>query len=171
MKPFKNPYDTEGATLGKDESRVFTEVSTADYLLIRLIRPQTGTIKNVMGLLWQQFCYELRERNITDHTACQQFEEFVSNCRIIPADEYNVLSRAAAALKIHPEPPVRNRPPGRPRRHTAKTDGVDDRGGTPSIHPDSANQPPIVANVQSVDSVQPGEEGGTTKGEGHDKNL
>ena len=91
MKRFLNPYES----LPQDQQkRVQVDVSGSDYYLIKLLRPNSGTISGVVGHLWQQLCYELRERGITDNTRCVDFEQFVANCRIISGDDYNHYCRS-----------------------------------------------------------------------------
>jgi len=90
-RSFHNPY--EGMT---EVGRVTTDISRADYMLIKLLRPTSGTISGTLGLLWSKLCFELRERNITDNAVVEQFETFVANCRIISNDEYDSLSAESA---------------------------------------------------------------------------
>src|SRR5512146_3120580 len=93
---FTNPY------AGQDNlHRLTTMVSDADYSLIKLIRVQTATLATTQNLLWFKLCQQLREYGITDISKCSQFEDFITNCRIISADEYDKLVFAAAQWEQH----------------------------------------------------------------------
>lgn len=88
-KPFTNPYEKFDAC---SESQMLCFVDPADKDLLRTIRTGAqGTFTITMGLLVQQLCNELRNRQITDAANREQFESFLTNMRIVDADEYEGL--------------------------------------------------------------------------------
>ena len=103
VKRFLNPYESLPQ---EQQKRVQVDVSGSDYYLIKLLRPNSGTISGVVGHLWQQLCYELRERGITDNTRCDDFERFVANCRIISGDDYERYSRSERLYGSTPSGPL-----------------------------------------------------------------
>ena len=79
MTTFKNPY----AHLSTSETaQAVIRYPKGDSQFLKLIRPQTGTITGVLGLLLQKLCHELRTREITDVSKCAEFEHFIANCVI-----------------------------------------------------------------------------------------
>lgn len=146
---FCNPYEDFDYSQ-KHSRRVHTEVSEADYYLIKLIRPDMGTIKNVVSLLWKQLCYELRERSITTNTESKQFESFMSGFRIVPNDEYEQLVR------------LRNSAANDSNRPSSETNGGDVGGRTPSVPSGDTNKPRQQPNVPRKRSSK----GGKGPGEG-----
>ena len=143
---FTNPYNTPEIT--PTEKRIHTEVSREDYLLVKLIRPDQGTVKKVLGHLWKQLCYELRQRAITDHTSSTEFESFIVNCRIVPGDEYERLCNGAVDSAPRP---------------MSETDGGHDRAGATFIPTNSPNEPSKRPDVprksRGKGRKQPGEAG------------
>jgi hypothetical protein len=150
-KKFVNPYDTSPPD--PEEKRIHTEVSRADYLFIKLLRPDQGTIKNVIGLLWKQLCYELRQRGITDNTSCAEFERIVANCRIVPNDEYDALR-------------LPDRSAGDDTRRNTKAPRSDDRTRTKRVPAIGANKPEQQPNVPSKRPGQGGETSSESGGSG-----
>lgn len=93
MSALENPYvETPGLTLIK----VHGPVDANDYAFIKGIRPKSGTFSAVVSVLWLKLCNELRKRQITDFSSCDDFEHFVSNCVIIDGNEYASLRNDAA---------------------------------------------------------------------------
>ena len=85
---FHNPY--KGCI---NTARLIVDIDEADYNLIKTVRVSSGTITGTLGLLIQKLCYELRQRNITDYTKCDEFEDFVANCAIVGGLQHSATDR------------------------------------------------------------------------------
>lgn len=154
-KKFVNPYDTNPPD--PEEKRIHTEVSRADYLFIKLLRPDQGTIKNVIGLLWKQLCYELRQRGITDNTSCTEFERIVANCRIVPADEYDALLNDSVQWQ---QRQISDRTAGDDSRRNTKAPREHDRARAKRVPTSGPDKPQQQSNVPSERSSKGGETSG-----------
>jgi len=81
MKDFINPYIS--SEKNGDAMRLQSHIQRDDYLLVKLIRPSTGTVTTTVNTLWWKLIEALKSRGITDVTKQKEFEAFVANCVII----------------------------------------------------------------------------------------
>lgn len=163
-KRFVNPYDTSPPD--PEEKRIHTEVSRADYLFIKLLRPDQGTIKNVIGLLWKQLCYELRNRGITDNTSCAEFERIVANCRIVPSDEYDALLNDSTQWQQRQISGLSDGTAGVDSRRDTKTIGADVGRRTKRISSSNTNKSKQQPDVQGKRASESGTSSGESNSSG-----
>jgi len=164
---FKNPY--EGM---QDVSRVTTDVAKGDYYLIKQIRPTSGTITGVLGLLWQKLCNELRERNITDYTRVEEFELLVANSRLIGNDEYERLSNEAAQWSERQAATghvAEGGPRSATRRTMPKTAKRNVGRRTPRLGRQDSTGPSQSSNVQQPSSSESGDREGGESSQGAER--
>jgi len=154
--PLKNPYEGCKDTNGK---RITIDVSLVDYNLVKCTRPTSGTLSGVFGTLFFKLCEELRLREINNVTKQNEFEHFVSTCRLIPSDELERLQHQhATSLSDSSTGAVRHQPNEREsstRTQRKRTSGVRDA----SAH--SAKQP---SGVQGESGGGEGGNGATASG-------
>lgn len=89
--PFQNPY-LEQIASGK-VTRLTTDISTIDYTLVKCTRVGLGTITITINILWKKLCDELRQRGITDATHTEEYEQFITNLKLVPGNEYANFTR------------------------------------------------------------------------------
>lgn len=85
---FTNPYingdpsiDTAKPNEGKSR-RVTYSVHEKDKLLLRIVRPITGTETTICTILYRKFCEACRVRGITDMTKTSELEEFAAGLEL-----------------------------------------------------------------------------------------
>lgn len=144
-KPFTNPYEKFDAC---SESQMLCFVDPADKDLLRTIRTGAqGTFTITMGLLVQQLCNELRHRQITDAANREQFESFLTNMRIVDADEYEgLLNDAIQRVQRDTANGLCNSPAG---RVVGVSVGPDDKGTVAGESPRMAERPSKLRVVAS----------------------
>lgn len=145
-KPFTNPYEKFDAC---SESQMLCFVDPADKDLLRTIRTGAqGTFTITMGLLVQQLCNELRQRQITDAANREQYESFLTNMRIVDADEYEGLLNDAIqhAQRTAATGGLCDSTAG---RSVGMPVGPDDKGTTESESPRMAERPSKLRVVAS----------------------
>lgn len=126
-RAFVNPYEHLD---GCSENQILCFIDKTDKDLLRMIRTGAqGTFSTTTALLLKQLCHELRLKQITEPSQREQFESFVTNMRIVDADEYDRLCNSTAG-----------RPIGLPA-------GPNDSGPTASQSPRMAERPTERSNV------------------------
>lgn len=86
---FKNPYMDGDKQIDKN-SMIF-EVSSSDFMFIRLIRPGGSTLTGVNGHMWKKLVDALKQKGIDDNSRESDFEQFVSTSKLVSAREYEHL--------------------------------------------------------------------------------
>ena len=89
---FENPYKSV------DEEflvRLQSHIQKEDYEMIKLIRPNTGTVTTTVNMLWRKLIDALVAQGITDISSREQFEHFVANSQLV-LPEVKVKGRKAA---------------------------------------------------------------------------
>ncbi len=130
MKQFTNPYaGSEKDTL----ATLVIRISPDDYNFIKCIRPQQGTLSITVTLLWHKLCNELRLRNITDVSSSEQFEQFITNCRLVDGPDASRL------------------PNGSTQGIVTKALGSDVGTGVAGLRPTSSPDEAVIPNVQVRD--------------------
>lgn len=93
-----------------NRKRFVSMVSTEDYLFIKSVRPQTGTIQNTVNYMVKWLVNELKHRNITDHSRYADYEQFVVNTFGLPhlgnvseTDDHNDAGGATIRSATHPD--------------------------------------------------------------------
>jgi len=157
---FRNPYEGD-----QDVGRVTTDIARADYMLVKLIRPTSGTISGTLGLLWNKLCDELRKRNITDNSQCNEFEHFLANSRLVPNDEYETLTSESAQWRQQQiaSGAVSGRPNRGPSRKAARPNVRQRTEGLGDTHSAEQNQSP---DLQSQGGEPSGQTGNSQAGQG-----
>jgi len=139
LQRLPNPYvDVDETTTG---CRVQTNVSRQDYLLIKLIRPGTGTIRSVISQLWFKLCTSLRENDILDNSKQNEFEHFVTTSRLVDNDTYESLKRDASLWQeyLASTGQLTTRPDGTIGGPVTKAAGGNDRKRAKRVRAVSAN--------------------------------
>jgi hypothetical protein len=136
--PFINPYTTTGT------KRLTTFIPDAEWALIRCIRPNSGTMTGVVGLLIKTLCEELQSRGIADISGQVQFEQLLTNSKIITKQEYNELNEfRTAALSTG------GLPHGTSSRSHPSPSSLNDPGATPPSRDEHTATSPELSDVQS----------------------
>ena len=82
---FENPYINGDPLINtakpfeEKSRRVTFSVHEEDKLLLRVVRPITGTETTVCTILYRKFCEACRAHGITDMTKSDELENFASN--------------------------------------------------------------------------------------------
>ncbi len=157
---FSNPYDPEVAkAAGYTMTNVVCPVFTPEVDFFRLIRPAQGTITGIIGTMWRKLYNECNEREITDISKRNEFEQFLAGSKLISNAEYQEYVRLRGRGRLP------NSPPSRPLPEPTASD---ERGAAPQSSHDGSANAPVIPDLQGGDRTQGTRKrkGQTTQGTG-----
>lgn len=70
---------TDDETTG---TRLQSVIKTEDYQFVQGLRLKTGTITTTVNILWAKLVKTLKEHGIVDIKNREEFEDFVTNCKL-----------------------------------------------------------------------------------------
>ena len=135
---FINPYTPSS---GKVMKQIMCPIYEDDVNFLRCVRPALGTTTTALGILLLKLKNELQSRNITDFSRRDDFEEFVSNCRLITAAEYDEYQALCAGRRRGLPDSTASGPMPEPRT-------PNDAGGTAQPCHGNTTITPVVPDLQ-----------------------
>jgi len=141
---FTNPYS--GCRSLGPVIKIGADIPEDEFNAVRRVRLREGTMTTIITILWKRLVDECKRRNFIDFTSTDDFEEFVSECRLLLPGEPNPASGAgaygsAASGTDGPTPPP---PIG------GAVKGVSPAGEVPSA------KPPVLQGVHAKGSTAGG---------------
>ena len=82
LKPFLNPYPTEGNYDPLIHSRLCADMPKAPYQFLQSINPQRGSMQTTVNLLIEKLITSLKQHGITDITRIEDAKIFIANCTV-----------------------------------------------------------------------------------------
>lgn len=138
----ENPY-----VLDKIETKtVYGPIDANDYAFVKGVHPQTGAWSAIVGHLCKKLIYELKRQGIRDFSRTDEFEDLITNCRVISNVEYDTLTVDSANWQR--ELVRRGLPNGTISGSVSTSPTLVGGSTAPTDNPDSST-PPITPNMES----------------------